>query len=114
MSSELKKERLIECRKKLEITKQEAARRMNMSQPAYLRYESGERKPSIHVMQTMASVLHTSVEYLIGESDSPAPTSYIVSKDTNPELFHLILEYEHASADERKRLLEYAKCLSGK
>ena len=34
-------ERLIQCRKKMGITKQEAAKRMNMSQPAYLRYESG-------------------------------------------------------------------------
>ena len=39
------------------ITKQEAAKRMNMSQPAYLRYESGTRTPSIHVINSMANVL---------------------------------------------------------
>ena len=44
----LNRERLIECRKKLGITKQQAAIRMQLSQPAYLRYESGERTPSIH------------------------------------------------------------------
>ena len=49
----LDRKRLIKCREKLGITKQEAAKRMQMSQPAYLRYESGERTPSIHVIQVM-------------------------------------------------------------
>ena len=74
----LNRERLINCRKKLGITKQEAAKRMKMSQPAYLRYESGERKPSIHVIQFMANILGTSVNYLIGETDNPGPDSYLV------------------------------------
>ena len=34
----LNRERLIECRKKLGITKQQAAIRMQLSQPAYIRY----------------------------------------------------------------------------
>ena len=37
----LDKERLKECRLKLGITKQEAAKRIQISQPAYLRYEAG-------------------------------------------------------------------------
>ena len=57
-------ERLIQCRKKMGITKQEAAKRMNMSQPAYLRYESGTRTPSIHVINSMANVLNTSAGFL--------------------------------------------------
>ena len=109
MASKLVRERLIDCRKKLCITKQEAARRMNMSQPAYLRYESGERTPSIHVIQTMADVLQTSAEYLTGGTDNPAPTSYVVRKSMEPELFDLILEYKSTSADGQRRLLEYAK-----
>ena len=36
----LDKERLKECRLKLGITKQEAAKRVQISQPAYLRYEA--------------------------------------------------------------------------
>ena len=47
--------RLSECRQKMGITKQEAAKRMQMSQPTYLRYESGERSPSIHVIYFMAN-----------------------------------------------------------
>ena len=100
-------ERLILCRKKLGITKQEAAKRMQMSQPAYLRYESGERKPSIHVIQFMAHILGTSVNYLIGETDNPSPDSYFVKIENEPELFDLITTYVNSDTDTRNRLLSY-------
>ena len=48
--------RLIECREKNGITKMEAAKRMQLSQPAYLRYESGERTPSIQAINVIANV----------------------------------------------------------
>ncbi len=100
-------ERLIECRKKLGITKQEAAKRMQMSQPAYLRYESGERTPSIHVIYFMANVLGTSAEYLIGKTDSPTPTGYWVNASNEPELFSFIETYSTSDTHERERLLAY-------
>lgn len=52
----LDKERLKECRLKLGITKQEAAKRVQISQPAYLRYEAGSRNPSIQTIAKMAEV----------------------------------------------------------
>lgn len=99
--------RLIYCRKKLGITKQEAAKRMQMSQPAYLRYESGERNPSIHVIQVMADVLGTSIAYLTGKTDNPNPDSYLIKLDTEPELFHLIEKYKNSDVEMRSRLLSY-------
>ncbi len=103
----LNRERLICCREKLGITKQEAAKRMQMSQPAYLRYESGERTPSIHVVQVMADVLGTSVAYLTGESDNPKPDSYIIKSNSEPKLFELIEAYRNADTETQKRLIEY-------
>ncbi len=103
----LNRERLICCREKLGITKQEAAKRMQMSQPAYLRYESGERTPSIHVVQVMADVLGTSVAYLTGESDNPKPDSYIIKSNSEPKLFELIEAYRNADTETQKRLMEY-------
>ena len=103
----LNRERLINCRKKLGITKQEAAKRMKMSQPAYLRYESGERKPSIHVIQFMANILGTSVNYLIGETDNPGPDSYLVKMKNEPELFDLVTTYVNSDTDTQNRLLSY-------
>lgn len=103
----LDRKRLINCREKLGITKQEAARRMQMSQPAYLRYESGERTPSIHVVQVMADVLDTSVSYLTGQTDNPNPDSYLIKLDTDPELFQLIEKYRESDTKTKDRLLTY-------
>lgn len=103
----LDRKRLINCREKLGITKQEAARRMQMSQPAYLRYESGERTPSIHVIQMMADVLATSVAYLTRQTDNPNPNSYLIKLDTEPELFELIKKYKNSDIEMRNRLLSY-------
>lgn len=104
--------RLIDCRKKLGITKQEAAKRMLMSQPAYLRYESGERKPSIHVIQFMANILGTSLNYLIGKTDNPNPDSYLVKIENEPELFDLITTYVNSDSNTRDTLLSYAQKLT--
>jgi len=103
----LNRERLICCRERLGITKQEAAKRMHLSQPAYLRYESGERTPSIQVIQIMANIFGTSVAYLINESDNPNPDCFFIKADTEPELFQLIKTYKNADAKAKDRLLAY-------
>lgn len=100
-------QRLINCRKQPGITKQEAAKRMQMSQPAYLRYESGERRPSIHVIQFMAHILGTSVNYLVGQTDNPNPDSYLIKNDSEPELFNLITTYTNSDTNTKDRLLSY-------
>lgn len=105
-------ERLIECRKALGITKQEAAKRMQMSQPAYLRYESGERTPSIHVIYFMANVLGTSADYLTGKTDNPTPNKYWIDANTEPELFSLVEKYNNSDANTREHLLSYFLKLS--
>lgn len=101
--------RLIECRKKIGISKNEAAKRIGISQPAYLRYEAGERTPSIQVINEIAKVLQTSVEYLTGRSDSPEVVSYVINVKEDPELFAIIERYYQADIDQQKRLLAYLK-----
>lgn len=103
----LNRERLIECRKKLGITKQEAAIQMQLSQPAYLRYESGERTPSIHVIYYMAHILGTSADYLTGKTDNPSPDNYVIHAKENSELFAFIETYKHSNAETQQRLLSY-------
>ena len=108
----LNRERLIYCRKKLGITKQEAARRMQLSQPAYLRYESGERTPSIHVISFMANILNTSVDFLIGKTDDPKPNKYLIDTNSNPELFTFIELYNSSDDNMKKRMDSYIQKIS--
>jgi len=112
-SNTLDRNRLIACREKLGITKQEAAKRMQLSQPAYLRYESGERSPSIHVIQIMADVLATSAAYLTVKTNNPTPDSYLIKSDTDPELFFLIQKYRNSDTEMKNRLLAYLQRILG-
>lgn len=113
-SIKLNKHRLIKCRENLGITKQEAAKRMQLSQPAYLRYETGERTPSIHVIQIMADVLGTSVAYLTDKTDNAHPDSYIIKADIDPELFHLIETYKNSGDATRNRLIAFLQRFNNK
>ena len=103
---ELNRARLTECRERLGLSKRETAKRMNMSQPAYLRYESGERTPSIHVVQTMADVLSTSVDYLLGNTNDNSPDSFLIRYSDDPILFKIIQNYKNDEST-RERLMAY-------
>ena len=84
-----------------------ATLRMQLSQPAYLRYESGERTPSIHVIYYMAHILGTSADYLTGKSDDPTPNRHYIYEVEKPELFSLIEKVKNCDSDTQKRLLSY-------
>ena len=104
---ELNLERLTECRKKMGLSKLETAKRIGVSQPAYLRYESGERTPSIQVVNAIADVLHTSANYLLGTSDSDAIVSYVIDSEKNPELFAIVEKYIDSDKEQLSRLRTY-------
>lgn len=105
--------RLAELRKGLGVTKQHAAKMMNMAQPTYLRYENGERHPSLHTIRTLAEAFDTSVDYLIGKTDDPRPDHYVVSKADDAEVFALLEKLNGADEKQKKRLLAYAEKIFG-
>ena len=99
--------RLKECREKIGISKQEAARRIGISQPAYLRYESGDRKPSLQMTKEIAKILNTSVDYLIGESDDNNPILLEVNKKEDKELFRIVELCSQMDEKQQKRIISY-------
>ena len=112
MNISLNKTRLKECREAAGISKMEAAKKMHLSQPAYLRYESGERTPSLQTLTVIANILNTSVEYLVDQSDDPAPISFTISKADDPELFEIIRICKRSDSNMISRLIAYAIKLS--
>ena len=99
--------RLKECREKIGISKQETARRIGISQPAYLRYESGDRKPSLQMTKEIAKVLNTSVNYLAGNSDDSNPTLIEINIDDNSELFRIVELCSQMDEKQQKRIISY-------
>lgn len=98
--------RLKACREALGITKQEAAKRINVSQPTYLRYESGERHPSIQVISEIAKAFNTSVDYLTGASDDIEADYLFFGKTEEPLLFELVKKCKSMDKERIKKLLE--------
>lgn len=105
-------DRLKECRLRLGITKQEAAKRIQISQPAYLRYEAGTRKPSMQTIAKMAEVFSTSTDYLVGNTEETDPDRVIIEKDKNPSLFLLAESCKELNESQLKRILVYASQFS--
>lgn len=61
--------RLLEARKKKNISQEELARQLGTKGPAIGRYERDEMKPSIEAAAKMAAILDVSLDYLVGNSD---------------------------------------------
>ena len=99
--------RLKECREKLGISKQEAARRIGISQPAYLRYESGDRKPSLQTTKEIAKVLNTSVDYLTGKSNQKNSDYITITRKDSPLLYDFVCNCKNLDEENLNRLIKY-------
>lgn len=60
-------------RKKAGLTQSALAELVGLSRQTFVRWEGGETSPDIDDVKKVASVLHTSVAYLIGEVDDTTP-----------------------------------------
>lgn len=112
MSESFRPERLIEVREKLKISKADAARMLDMSKMGYGRYESGERVPSVQVIEIIAQKLGTSVDYLMGRTDDSSPDQIVIRKTTDPDMFEFISYYKKNNVEDRKRIIYYIKGLN--
>jgi transcriptional regulator with XRE-family HTH domain len=102
-------EKLKEARERLGITRVEAARRMNIPQSSYVRYEKGDRKPTHATIVQMAQALETSVDYLIGESDDDRADMALVHKELEPILYEITTGAKEFNEAQLNRLLMYYK-----
>lgn len=69
----MKYERIRNLREDKDLTQTDIAKRLNVSQRAYSRYENDERAIPIETLSQLADFHHTSVDYLIGRTDVFAP-----------------------------------------
>ena len=77
----------------------------------YGRYENGDRSPSFQTISFMAGVLGTSVAYLTGETDDPAPDAITIRAEEEPDLFSLAEAFRSGDPAMRERLLAYCRKL---
>ena len=61
-------------RKKLGLSQAELAKRLNVSQTAIAKQETGKNYPSIELLEDYADLFGCSVDYLLGRVDEPTHT----------------------------------------
>ena len=66
-------ERIRHLRKDKEWNQTEVARRLQMSQTGYSKYETGENDLPTDVLIQLAQLYHTSIDYLLGLTDECKP-----------------------------------------
>ena len=103
------KERLVSLRQDLGLTQSEAASIIGVSQPAYQRYESGVRTPSIQVAKEIAKAFNVSVDYLTGQSNKKHPDCIVVSNNESPLLFSIIEQCRDYDDDQLQKIISLIK-----
>lgn len=103
--------RLKELREQKGWSKNYAAEEMGIAQSVYLRYESGESKPSFSAIRNMALTLGTSVEYLTNKVDDPSPREVVINL-RDSKLTQIIESYPSLDQKEKELLYKYAVKLS--
>ena len=61
--------RIRDLREDRDMTQTQVAKILGMSQTGYSKYETGENDIPTQVLITLARFYHTSVDYLLGETD---------------------------------------------
>jgi transcriptional regulator with XRE-family HTH domain len=107
-------EKLKMAREQQGITKLEAARRMNIPQSSYVRYENGGRKPTYATITQMAQVLGTSVDFLTGKTEESVAETMLVRKEEEPILYEITAGAKEFNEVQMNRLLAYYRELSNK
>ncbi len=99
--------RLKELREQKGWSKNYASEEMGIAQSVYLRYESGESKPSYSALRNMALTLGTSVDYLTNKTDDPSPREMVISL-RDSQLAQIIESYPSLDQKEKESLYKYA------
>ena len=66
-------QRIRDLREDLDLSQAKIAKALNCSQQAYSNYELGQRDIPTAVLIRLAEFHRTSIDYLLGRTDEPAP-----------------------------------------
>lgn len=90
--------RIKEQLKKMNMTQKELAERSCITEATISRYLTGERNPKYDNLANIATVLHTTVKYLLGENEEEYKFPYIKSI--------IARNAEHLSYEEKTELIK--------
>ena len=87
--------RLKRLRKELGLSGENIAQALDTTRVTVLRWESGASEPSDKKKIALAKILHTSVAYLMGETDNPVPIANAEPPQSNPSNEQDVIDYAY-------------------
>lgn len=114
MEAQFQPDRLLKLREELNISRAEAARRMQLSHSGYANYEDDLRNPSAQVIFVMSLVFKTSVAYLTGQTDDPKPDQILIDVSDSDEIFDLLDRFKQLDKEEQDLVLKLIQILNSK
>lgn len=90
-----------ELRNAADLTQQEIARSLDVSQSTITMWENGKRRPDLETLELIADFFNVDLNYLTGNSDS---TTRILSS----EQLSLISIFDRLDEDGQRKLIDYA------
>jgi len=100
-------QRITHYRKKVRISQKSLAAVVGVSPAMVSRYESDERKPNITVLISIAKVLNTTSDALLG--GDPPPDMVVQNRDE----YNLLRNFRGINGDGQEKLLDYSSDLAG-
>ena len=71
--------RIKELREKYQLSQKQIAQYLNISIQLYTAYESGKKHIPVYILSELSKKYHTSIDYLIGNTDTFTPHKKINS-----------------------------------
>lgn len=102
-------ERLVELRKKHDLTQQDMARILGISRQAYSNYELGNREADYSTLKKLSNYFNVTVDYLLGESDTPEKNRPATDNDIKVALFGGADEVTDEMWNDVKKFVSFVK-----
>lgn len=113
--------RIRNLREKNNISREEFAKKIDVSYAALSKYETGKRQPDYETLQKIADYFDVSTDYLLGRAENkksiPDNEEEFEAYINNPEEDEFYKEFKESPEERRKALLaawEYLKSLEKK
>lgn len=100
--------RIKERRKQLGLSQVDLAHLVNISQTQISKYELGQNLPTADILVTLARVLQTSIDWLVGESGVVGNLPNDSLSEAERQLLSL---YRAKNREQQQKLLEIARLL---
>ena len=88
--------RLKKLRLEKKLTQLQIAQKVNFSEARYNLYENNKRQPDYELLKSLAEVLETTTDYLLGNDNTTKTISSVIPDNELADKLSVLIENEHA------------------